>query len=87
MALIISLAPLFFAALGAGLVALQLLDPTVAHDVIARGLGARVAIAGAITGIVALGVAGYGGFSRLWPRAVLPLALSVASYLAAVYIL
>ena len=86
-ALIVALAPLCFAILGAALAALRLLDLNIAHDVIGRGLGARVAIGGVITGIVALGVAGYGGFSRYWPRAALPLALSIASYFAAIYIL
>jgi len=85
--LYVSLAPLFFAVLGILLGKLNLLDPVIAHDAVARGLAARTALAGVITSIVALGVAGYGGFRTLWPRAVLPLALSIAGYFAAVYVL
>jgi len=86
-ALIVALSPLFFVLLGATLGYFHLVDGAVAREAVARGLGAHAALAGVITGIVALGVAGYGGFRRLWPRAVLPLALSLASYLAAIYIL
>jgi hypothetical protein len=86
-ALIVSLSPLFFVFLGGMLAFFHLVDANIAREAVARGLGAHAALAGVITGIVALGVAGYGGFRRLWPRAVLPLALSAASYFAAIYIL
>jgi hypothetical protein len=86
-ALVVALSPLFFVLLGATLGFFHLVDPAIGREAVGRGLAAHAALAGVITGIVALGVAGYGGFRRLWPRAVLPLALSVASYLAAIYIL
>lgn len=85
--LYVSLAPLFFAVLGEALGAMGLLDPMIAHHAVAKGLAARTALAGVVTSIVAFGVAGYGGFRTHWPRAAVPLALSIASYLAATSIL
>jgi hypothetical protein len=85
--LAVSLSPLFFVCLAWLLSSMHLLDATIAREAIARGLGIKAALAGIITGFLGIAAAGVGGFGRLWPRAVLPLALSFASYFAAVYIL
>ena len=85
--LVVSLSPLFFVCLAWLLSSMRLLDATIAHDAIARGLGAKAALAGIVTGFLGIAAAGVGGFRQLWVRAVLPLALSFASYLAAIYML
>ena len=85
--LVVSLTPLFFVLLGSLLSALGLLDPQIANQTIAKGLGARAAIAGVITGFIGLAVAALGDIGRLWPRAALPLMLSAASYVGIMFVL
>jgi fatty-acyl-CoA synthase len=78
-AVLIALAPALLVAVGAVGVKFGLLDQAVGYDLLTRDWAPKVAMLGVATGVLGLIVALFGGFSKLWKKALLALAITIAT--------
>ncbi|CAN5462856.1 long-chain-fatty-acid--CoA ligase [soil metagenome] len=78
-AVLIALAPALLVAAGAVGVKLGLFDQAVGYDLMTRDWAPKAAMLGVATGVLGLIVALFAGFSRLWKKALLALALTIAT--------
>jgi fatty-acyl-CoA synthase len=77
-AILIALAPALLVAAGALGVKLGVFDQATGYDLLTRDWAPKVAMLGVATGVLGLIVALFGGFAKLWTRALLALAITVA---------
>ncbi|KRA59635.1 fatty-acyl-CoA synthase [Caulobacter sp. Root655] len=78
-AVLVALAPALLVAAGAVGVKLGLFGQPVGYDLLTLDWAPKVATLGVATGVLALIVALFGGFSKLWKKALLALAITIAT--------
>jgi fatty-acyl-CoA synthase len=78
-AIVIALAPALLVAVGAAGVKLGMLDQATGYDLLIRDWAPKVAMLGLATGLLGLVVAWFGGFAKLWKKAALALAITLAT--------
>jgi fatty-acyl-CoA synthase len=78
-AIVIALAPALLVAVGALGVKFGMLDQATGHDLLTRDWAPKVAMLGLATGLLGLVVAWFGGFAKLWKKAALALAITLAT--------
>ena len=79
LAVLVALAPALLVAAGAVGVKLGLFDQAIGYDLMTRDWASKVAMLGVATGVLGLIVALFGGFSKLWKKALLALAITIAT--------
>lgn len=78
-AIVIALAPALLVAVGALGVKLGMLDQATGYDLLTRDWAPKAAMLGLVTGLLGLIVAWFGGFAKLWKKAALALAITIAT--------
>lgn len=78
-AVVIALVPALLVAVGALGVKLGMLDQATGYDLLTRDWAPKAAMLGLVTGLLGLIVAWFGGFAKLWKKAALALAITIAT--------
>ena len=79
LALLVAMVPAVLVAVGALGVKLGILPPALGHDRMTLDWAPKAAVLGVVTGVVSLFVAAFGGVPRFWKKALLAVAITIAT--------